>query len=286
MKLARRCVACEGDGLERSPAVLMPFVAWRVFGWEPTEIGPDWGLRDLKPGAAYSVCASVSCRDCGMLFLDMRFDDEEMAALYEDYRGEAYSNQRERFEPGYKARNSLLLDGSAYIEAVETFLRPHLETDRPRVLDWGGDTGVNTPFRTKSSRCDIYDISSRPLLPGAARVTRDDIQGVEYDLVVFANVLEHVSNPREAVAALAEAMGPRTLLYLEVPHEEVVRTIADPATRLRSKRHWHEHINFFTADALDVVFRQAGLRIVERISHPVFAGGKESHVFSIAACRL
>ncbi len=101
MKLAKRCVACDGDRLGHVPAVLMPFIADRIFGWRPTEISPEWGLRDIRAGNACSICKTMMCEDCGMLFLDMRFDDEEMAALYTDYRGDAYTTARDRFEPGY-----------------------------------------------------------------------------------------------------------------------------------------------------------------------------------------
>jgi hypothetical protein len=78
-------------------------------------------------------------------------------------------------------------------------------------------------------------------------------------------------------------MGPRTALYLEVPHEDVVRLIDEPGARLAAKRHWHEHINFFTAEALDAALASAGLVAAARVSHPVVAGGKASHVFSIVA---
>lgn len=46
-------------------------------------------------------------------------------------------------------------------------------------------------------------------------------------------------------------MRPETMLYVEVPHEEVVRLIDDPAQCLEHKRHWHEHINFFTTQAIE-----------------------------------
>ena len=104
---------------------------------------PEWGLRDLPLGHAQALCASLCCPSCGTLFLDMRFDDAEMARLYADYRGPAYEAERERFEPGYAARNRGLLAGDAHIPAVEAFLQPHLPA-RPAVLDWGGDTGLNT----------------------------------------------------------------------------------------------------------------------------------------------
>ncbi|QGM47781.1 class I SAM-dependent methyltransferase [Methylocystis heyeri] len=284
MKIAKRCIACDGTRLSPSPAVLMPFIANRIFNWVPAHIGPEWGLRDLESGMAYSICNSLICDDCGMLFLDMRFDDEEMAALYRDYRGEDYTAQRDRFEPGYAARNALLLEGSGYLALIEAFLRPHLP-QMPRVLDWGGDTGVNTPFRSSAARHDVYDISNRPLVAGARAVDLATAKSGEYDLLVYSNVLEHVSYPREALREIAGAMRPETVLYLEVPHENVVREHEDLAARLQHKRHWHEHINFFSSKALDALFSDVGLRTLQRKSHLITAGGKDSHVFSIAAKR-
>ena len=112
----------------------MPFVAYRAFGWEPVKVTEEWGLRDIRPGYAYPLCNSVQCADCGAMFVDIRFDDAEVAALYADYRGEAYTELRERFEPGYKARNQIYLGGSPYIPKIEGFLDRHIPA-QPRVLD-------------------------------------------------------------------------------------------------------------------------------------------------------
>jgi len=263
MRLAKRCVACDGDRLGHVPAVLMPFVADRIFGWRPTEISPEWGLRDIPAGMACSICKTMMCEDCGMLFLDMRFDDEEMAALYADYRGEAYTRERDRFESGYAARNAIMLEGSAYIGQIEAILEPYLGA-RPRVLDWGADTGVNTPFRSRAMQHDVYDISNRPMVEGARSVDLDTVKASVYDLIVSSHVLEHVPYPRESLREIANAMRQETILYVEVPHEEVVRLSENPAQRLDRKRHWHEHINFFTPSALDAVFEDVGLSIIER----------------------
>jgi hypothetical protein len=195
MKIAKECVCCNSTQLDKAPAVLMPFVAYRVFDWEPTEVRQDWGLRDLKSGQAYALCSSLRCRDCGMLFLDMRFDDEEMGSLYEGYRDQAYRQARDRFEPGYAARNELLAAGAPYIDAIEQFLTPHMP-ERPRVLDWGGDTGLNTPFRGKAALHHVYDISDKLPVAGASRVDHEDLSKQDYDLIVLSQVLEHVPHPR------------------------------------------------------------------------------------------
>lgn len=282
MKIAKRCVCCDGALLRRVPAVLMPFLAHRIFGWDSVEITRDWNMRDLALGRAYSVCNTLACEACGLHFLDMRFDDDEMAALYADYRGPMYRAERESFEPGYGARNDILLDGSPYIAAVETILAPYVGIT-PRVLDWGGDTGVNTPFKARASAHHVYDISDKPVIAGAVRVSLEQARRSVYDLIVSSNVLEHVPFPREQLCEIAAVMNPETILYLEVPHEDVVRLIASSDERTGAKRHWHEHINFFTEEAINAMTEHAGLEILTRISHPVSAGGKGSYVFSIVA---
>ena len=284
MKIAKRCVSCGGQRLKRSPAVLMPFVAARVFGWEPIEIRPEWGFRDLPADRACSVCQSLMCEDCGMLFLDMRFDDEEMGALYDDYRGLRYTALRDRFEPGYAARNAIFADGSTYLSSVEATLASRVP-EAPRVLDWGGDSGLNTPFRHAASAHHVYDISGCPVVEGARTVTLNEARSETYDLITSMQVLEHLPSPRETLDEIAATMKPETLLYVEMPHEDLMRSSADPHERLARKRHWHEHINFFTPESLDALFKTCGLTIIERTSHPVHAGGKDWHNFRIVAKR-
>ena len=104
-----------------------------------------------------------------------------------------------------------------------------------------------------------------------------------YDLIVSSNVLEHVPYPAEVLADMVAAMGPGTTLYLEVPHEDLVREVSDPGERAAGKRHWHEHVNFFTPDALSAMTARAGLEIAELRSLPIVAGGLAKRVFALAA---
>jgi len=282
-RIARRCICCGGTALRRSPAILMPFVAARAFGWTPVEITADWGLKTIAPGMAYPLCNSVQCQDCGVLFLDIRFDEAEMAALYDDYRGPAYTAQREAFEPGYAERNALILQGFGYIPQVEALLEPFVPP-QPAVLDWGGDTGLNTPFAATARLRHVYDISARPMAPGVERVAREQLGDVAYDLVVCSNVLEHLPHPRRALAEIAAQMRPTTLLYLEVPLEELVRT-AEPGADLANRRkYWHEHVNFFTEASLRALLGPAGLDLVELQVLRMEVRGVEGSVFALI-CR-
>jgi hypothetical protein len=239
----------------------MPFVAHRVFGWTPVEIDDSWGLRTISKGHAYSICNSVTCVDCGMLFLDIRFSDAEMSALYTAYRGPEYTALREIYEPGYTERNEGLNAGVDYLGYVEEFLSSYVPLP-VRLLDWGGDTGRNTPFHGSSSALFIYDISDKPVMEGAVRVDRQTALSASYDLIVCSNVLEHVPYPADLIMDMRQAMGKETILYIEVPHEEIVRLHGTGPDLGVHKKHWHEHVNFFSEVPLRRLLETSGLEIL------------------------
>lgn len=282
-RIAQECVCCGGRKLSGRPAILMPFVANRVFGWEPVEIDESWGLRDVRCGMAYPLCRTLKCDSCGLIFLDIRFDEAEIAKLYDGYRDDGYVAQRVKYEPNYRQTNDTLVGGSAWIPQVERIIRKHV----PRVdsvLDWGGDTGLNTPFRREASVHHVYDISQAAVVPGAARVDLEVAKSGDYDLIVSSHVLEHVPFPLEMLEELTDAMGERTRAWVEVPFEEVVRTATDPDRAYMQKRYWHEHVNFFTQDALRRVLERAGLAVLEIAALDV-AFGEETHHILGAVCR-
>ncbi len=282
--IATRCICCDSTHLQRSPAVLMPFVALRVFGHEPVQITKEWGLRDLKQGTAYTLCSSLQCQGCGALFLDYRFTDAQMAALYHNYRDELYNSQRIRFEPGYVNVVAHYHQRAAYLSEVESWLAQYLPAN-PAVLDWGGDTGINSLFRERNRLLHIFDISGVELVPGAERVDVAALSQQHYDLVMCSQVLEHVSYPQELVTQMLPAVGPQTLLYLEVPHEALVREHPGSLELAPLKRHWHEHVNFYSEAALRQLLARAGLEVVEVLYLPVDVGWARAEIMGVLARR-
>jgi SAM-dependent methyltransferase len=281
---AHACVCCGSTRLGASPAILMPFVAHRALGWAPVEIDESWGLMTIRRGMAYSICNTLACTDCGLLFLDIRFSQAELDALYADYRGADYVALREHYEPGYAQRNTIFDVSIGHLHAVEAFLAPFVPQG-PRVLDWGGNTGRNTPFSGRRTLCHIYDISDKPVLDGARRVDEATALSTEYDLVVCSHVLEHVPYPLDLLAELRKTLRGGTVLYVEVPYEELMRASPGAGEAGRKKRHWHEHINFFSRQALSRLLMRAGLEILaERELHMV-AEGRPAAVFQ-AVCQL
>ena len=278
LEFADACICCGRTNLASSPAVLMPFVAARALGQEPVEITADWGLRDLRPGVAYTLCHSLQCRACGVLFLDIRFTSAQMAALYQGYRDAQYTQQRDRFEPGYAA--TMARDYTrrhAYIADVERWLQPHLPA-HPRVLDWGGGDGSNTPFLGRGI-VHVHDISGAPLAAGAERAGAQAKHS--YDLVVCMQVLEHVADPLAVLQEIRPALAPDTLLYLEVPHEALVRRHPHGTDLAPYKRHWHEHVNFFTQASLRQLAQGAGLRVLDTLFLSINNGARQAEVMGL-----
>jgi hypothetical protein len=282
--LAEQCICCGSRDLAASPAVLMPFVAKRVLGHDPVEVTENWGLRDLRRGTAYTLCNSLQCRECGTLFLDYRFTDEQMAALYSGYRDAAYTLQRDRYEAGYA--NTMAVDYAhrhAYIAGVEDWLAPRLPAC-PRVLDWGGGDGTNTPFLGKGT-IHVHDISGVPVVAGAEQVELGLLDQCDYDVVTCCQVLEHAPSPLDLVGEIALRLSQRTLLYIEVPHEQLMRE--HPGTRdlAKLKRHWHEHVNFFTETGLRRLLDRAGLQLVDVHYLPINNGVRMGEVIGLLARR-
>jgi hypothetical protein len=225
------CVCCGSDTVKIERSHFQPFIADRVFN---------------APNAIVQ-CKSVTCQICGAVFCDHRFTDAEMERLYHGYRDIEYTTLRDKYEPGYFQRNEALKQVHFYLPQVEGFIKPHLQPGR--VLDYGGGSGINTPFKDRD--CEIYDIDGKQIT-----------LHTPYALVVLANVLEHVPWPLETLAGMREFMNPDTVLYIEVPY-------CPPG--FVSQRGWHEHINFFPESAMLAMLKRAGLTVLDSIyQEPVY----------------
>lgn len=283
-RIARQCICCASTDLDRSPAVLMPFVAKRVFGHEPVQITAEWGLRDLQPGMAYTLCTSLQCKQCGVLFLDYRFSDTELAQLYRGYRDEHYTRERDFYEPGYAKTSEHYHGRAAYIADVERWLAPQVP-DLPAVLDWGGDSGINTPFLGRSTLTHVYDISTVQPIEGVVALERSAIGEHRYDLVTCSQVLEHVPDPRALLGQIGQSLSDDTLLYLEVPNEALMREHPGSRQLAPLKRHWHEHINFFTPDSLRQLVEGTGLQVQAVLDLSIDLGWRKASVLGMTVRR-
>ena len=278
-RIASACVCCGGTNLNKSPAILMPFIADRVFGWKPVKIDANWHLNTIKNGMAYPICNSVQCKDCNHLFLDIRFSDVEMIKLYKDYRGKDYCLLREKYEPGYLEKNKKLSYGHQYKKKVENFLKPFLE--KPiRILDWGGHDGRNTPFKKQSELLHIYDISNANYVNQLKTLSKENLKKYNYNLIICGNVLEHVPFPITTLREIKFYMDYKTILYIELPFENIVREAEDISMLYKQKKHWHEHINFFNESSILEVINSLEMKLL-KLNYLEIQGETSDQIFQV-----
>lgn len=282
-RIATKCICCGGKHLSASPAIIMPFVSDRALGWKPTHIDESWGLRSIRSGMAYALCNSLLCNECDLVFMDVRFSEQEMARLYRNYRGEEYTALREFYEPGYINRNIELGTRIPYLNESEKFISQYILNPKS-VLDWGGDTGINTPFLSTASSVTLYDISEKRDRSGESISSRLRLEGRDFDLISCCNVLEHVPYPAEVLRDISRYMSYETILFVEVPFE-TLRIHNGPTSVLKLKRHWHEHINFFSEKSLRELVDLAGLRVLGFRELETKTTGNQAYVFQLV-CSL
>ena len=96
-------------------------------------------------------------------------------------------------------------------------------------------------------------------------MTKNDVYKHSYDLVVCMQVLEHVSYPKKILKEISNVMNKNSILYIEIPHEKMIRDNELPV----HKKHWHEHINFYTKDSLKFLIECSGLIVIELLENIV-----------------
>lgn len=86
--------------------------------------------------------------------------------------------------------------------------------------------------------------------------------GKEYDLITAFHVVEHLSDPRAALVAMAASLKDQGRLVIEVPSsEDALLTLYD-SDAFQRFTYWSQHLFLFNVETLQCLAEQAGLRVV------------------------
>lgn len=280
MKIVSNCLTCGSSSLHSTRALVAPFLAHRV--WE----------RESFPGTL------EHCVNCGFSFFNPRLEQHEAERLYAGYRDPQYIRQRQRYEPWYTEGFNASIEAPEFLarrkEHIRSVLLHELRDGSPRkILDFGGARGEVVAGLIPEAQSYVYDISNVDVLPGVTACTDlKNCRTQDVDLIISSNVLEHVGDPSEHLAQVANACGDRTRLWIEVPCEKpfgaklafrrVVQAALVTILRPRSAGEMirpgfthlmHEHINYFTEEALRSLLRNAGWDVVSTGTYDIEAYG-------------
>lgn len=174
-------------------------------------------------------CSTNECVQCGLQFQSLGFSDTDVARYYEGYLDERYFEQRNRseffftrrkFEALHEERNS-----DARLAALYSYLSSFMnwgENGRSlAILDYGGGSGHL--ISELPGKRFVFDLSGDVPDPKVLAISESQLVEKSFDLVVCAQVLEHVTDPVELYRRLYSLVAPGGMLYVEVPFNETWR---------------------------------------------------------------
>lgn len=145
-----QCLICGESAIVEARAVLSPWI--RQFGIDRTR-----------------TSNYLHCRVCDLGFFDFRYTTLEMDCIYSNYRGTAYSQIRNQWEPWYSPDFNSAHDSILWSEmrkkSLKTFLERHLTSNPNSIVDVGGDRGEYIPD-IGSENLYVLEASNKTLLPG------------------------------------------------------------------------------------------------------------------------
>ena len=169
-----------------------------------------------------------------------------------------YNSHRAIFELGYKEKSLTFSDRYPYITNSEAWIKQHHAFKT--VLDWGGGDGLNSLFRDADSTVYIHEISGVTPMYGTRRYCENNVN-IDFDLVTCNQVLEHVPEPLKILEEFLR-LCLQKLGFILTCHSKKLCKEMQTLRRALSKKHWHEHINFFSAKGIKKLVDMAGLNSV------------------------
>jgi len=165
---------------------------------------------------------NVLCHECGLVWVDPRPSDEELARFYaKDYR----SSYKGAAEPKKKHCYREMLRANQRVERLREFYKPG-----DRLLDVGAGAGFFA-YVLSGSDVDYRGIEPNQGYAGFARerlglggVSVGYLQDVQdfgsFDIITINHVFEHLPDPNESLAHMHRLLKDGGHLIMEVPSSE------------------------------------------------------------------
>ncbi len=269
MNSVSNCPCCDSKSLRNARALVAPFIAHRIWGRPPFEVN------------------LATCVECEFSFFNPQLEPDEEARLYVGYRTPSYVAMRQAYEPWYTPGLNAKMTESGFLDkrkaALRDILLANLENNLARsVLDYGGAHGELVAGLIPDAAAYVYDVSQvEPVegVQGCADLA--DCRRTKFDLIICSNVLEHVGRPGTLVEDMIQVAEPNTAIWIEIPIEapfglkltlrrlgqEAILFLMRPRIGLSALkpgmlRLMHEHVNFFTPEALRRLLSSRGCKVL------------------------
>jgi len=211
------------------------------------------------------IDALAKCNVCGHLQTNPRLEMENVLSGYESGVDPAHTGQDKFREKSFKrtigklntleqmraTSNAMVLDIGCASGAFLNSIKKHYSWD-----------GIGVEPSTWMCEFGIveYNLDLR-----SGYFTADMFSAQEFDLVTLWDVIEHIPDPNQVLADVAEVMKNNGLMIINVPNSNSY------AARLLGKK-WPYllavHIHYFTTESIEQILEKHGFVVIE--THPYF----------------
>ncbi len=222
------------------------------------------GVADLRFGSP-GVWDIVHCRSCGFEQTAPRPTVPVLKTLYETFynyggeKGTRYTSLRDWFFGSPLYRLLLKVDGDISF---------HEERGTGRLLDVGCNEGRNLVFYRhagfKPEGLELNAVAAEAARRRGFMVYETDLADLKpslpFDRLVLSNVLEHMLDPRAALADVKRLLVPGGEVWISLPN----RRSWQRSLFGRRWINWHVpfHISHFDADSLTRLLKESGFEII------------------------
>lgn len=203
----------------------------------------------------------VRCRRCSFVFVNPRYSDEALAALYTNQDSEksiqlyskiaspsileTYNRTLDRLEKLMPARGRLLDVGCAAGYFFEQALKRGWDAHGTDLGIWAAEAALARGLKN--------------LHVGRLRELR--FPDHHFDVVYAAQIFEHLTNPRDELAEIHRILRPGGLFYMDVPNYRTLPILLGRDDFLLNMP--PQHINYFTPPTLRALLDSAGFKDVQ-----------------------
>lgn len=167
---------------------------------------------------------TVICKKCGLLRTNPRLDKDSLSEFYKKEYRDLYMESKNVEEEYFK---NMVQRGREILGLIKKYCK-ETEFSDTRVIEIGCSAGgILVPFLETGAIVKGYDYDQRYLDYGNKHnpdmnlcfggLESLESEGKKYDLIIINHVLEHLSDPKEAINLIKKSLKESGLLYIGVP---------------------------------------------------------------------
>jgi SAM-dependent methyltransferase len=253
MKIINKCPICDSNKLKRL----------RKFFFK----NPFQNYQHLTKVKGLNFFVDF-CEECGFIFLNPRFSEEERKILNK----KRYGNKKVH-NLGLIEKKRITKRSQKIFNYIERRYRFSFDK-KLHLLDYGGGNGLILLSFLEYFRCNIIDFRLCEM-PKGINYLGKDLKSInkeeKFDIILLIHTLEHIHNPKEFLKILTNHLKKNGLIFIQVP--------------LGSFREWrsldvpHRHINFFSEQSLYNCFKYTNCNILDlRTGYNIFDTNRFRHL--------